>query len=211
MSKKYVKLTHKNYAYKRLSVEGELSAELESILPNDRNHLCGAFFCKRDELSRWINTYILTDTKDINFEPTIMRYIWDIEIPEGSKITDNDGKLSADTYVMYNKRFIWTDHDLCIELIHKNPELLKYAQCKFTQDEYIEIVRSNGLVLRHISKKYQSFDLCQAAIDENPEAKLYVKIKMKKGKNCKKNKSGSKPKGKQKENKRKNKRKTKGK
>jgi hypothetical protein len=183
---KYVKLTHKNYPYKRLLVEGELSDELEAVLPKDPDHLCGAYFCKRDGLSRWIKTYILKETKEIDYEPTVMRYIWDIEMSEDAKITDNNGKLSADTYTMCNKRFIWEDHDLCIELINDKPELLKYVQCKLSEKEYIDVVKLNGLALKYVSKKKQTIEICKTALEENPEVKEYIKIKMKKKKSNKK-------------------------
>ena len=161
MEEHFIKLTtqdciHNGYQYK----------EGLNILDGEFNNqkICGhggLYFCRKEYILTWIN-----------YGDKEMYYVWDVMLCDDSKIVDMYDKLKTDKFILRNKRYIWSDEEICKLAVQKNGKTLQYVVNQ-TEEICKLAVQQNGLVLEYV--KNQTEEICKLAVRQHGYALQYVK------------------------------------
>ena len=117
MSERYVKLTNESCIHNGFEFKEELNVDTLEFNPVKECVSGGLYFCRYEDFGKWIS-----------YKDKIMKYIWDVEIPEGEEVVDLGDKLKAHKIILLNKRSIWDDKELCLEAVKKNGCALRYVK-----------------------------------------------------------------------------------
>ena len=143
---KYVKLTNESCIHNGFEFKEGLNVDTLAFNPVKECLPGGLYFCRYKDFSKWI------DYK----ENDIMKYMWDVEIPEGEKVVDLGDKLKAHKIILSNKRSIWDDNELCLEAVKQYGRALEYVKEEFqTEDVCLEAVKQNGYALEYVKAEFK--------------------------------------------------------
>ena len=57
-----------------------------------------------------------------------MYYIWKVEVPDDAIVEVLQNKVVCDKFILKNKRHIWSDSDLCNEIVKIDGKALQYVK-----------------------------------------------------------------------------------
>lgn len=183
---KFVKLTttsciHNGYEFK----EG-LNIDKHPLKAIEMNTPGGFCFCKYEDYKTWLHYK----------SPDLMMYMWDVTVPDDATVfVMNFKSVKIDKFILSNKRTIWDNEELHMDLVEYDPNNLKYIENKTeklcmvaakqngvvirwienqTEKVCMEAVKQNGLALKWV--KNQTNDICNAALAQTKKASIHVKI-----------------------------------
>ena len=142
-SKQYVKLTRESCIHHSYQYKDGLNTDPEKFNPDKTCNDGGFYFYARDDFVKWLVYYGIHDP---------MYYMWDVAIPDNAHVVVMDKDvIKCNQFILSNKRSIWDNYDLCME-----------------------IVQTDGLMLYFIESKYQTDVLCKEAIRQDDRSIGFV-------------------------------------
>jgi hypothetical protein len=154
----FVKLTNKECCHRGLKFVEGLNIDIH---PFDESDACGhgIHFCTYENIGDWIL---------LMGEP--MMYIWDVT-PADEKIVYMGNKFRSHKVILSNKRFIWDNYDICMNIVKRNGLLLEMVENQ-TDDMCMEAVKNYGRALQFVKNKTR--DICIEAVMKDESALEFV-------------------------------------
>jgi hypothetical protein len=154
----YVKILNKNLLHKGFQYKEGLNV--------DKNPIDKRF----DVDSKGLH---FTDFANFHKFLTYGMLITDVEVSEGTEIyKDKTGtKYKAERIIISNIRQIkhlpeWNNLEFCLKAVEASPVALQYV-VNFTDENYISIVRKDGLLLQYIPCPNRTAEICLEAVRQN--------------------------------------------
>jgi hypothetical protein len=178
----FVKLTNETEIHNGFQFKTGLNVDIIEFNPTGQCKKGGIYFCEYDKMSMWIQ---YASTICVNYRI--------VKIPEDAKVYIEKDKYKADKMILYEKKDIRNDEEICkilftkgihpiYKIIDQKEEICKIAVAeygtalRYVHDQTDEIcklaVAQDGSALRYV--KVQTEEICKIAVAQNGYALIYV-------------------------------------
>ena len=182
---RFVKLTNESCCHNGFKFEWGLNVDTLEFNESEECGPGGLYFCKYEDVGKWIS---------YKGQPEI-KYMWDVTIPDYSKVIIMKNKIKASSIILSNKQAIWKNQDLYLEITKQNKHALQFLK-EQTEDICLAIVKQCGCALKHVENQtvkicfeavkqdgcalqfvhYQTEKMCLEAVKQNGKALEYVRV-----------------------------------
>lgn len=148
---RYVKLTNESCCHNGFQYAEGLNTDIHEFNTDKVCDKGGLYFCKYEDFGEWI---------DYNTNGP-MYWMWDVTIPENETIINMNNKLKVHSFALSNKKSIWDNKELCLEVVQQDGCSLMFVK-EQTEEICLEAVRQDGEALQHVKK--QTKEMCLEAV-----------------------------------------------
>jgi hypothetical protein len=155
----FIKLTNAKCEHRGLKLVEGINID---TIPFDKSAVCGGgiHFCTYENIGDWVL-----------LKNELMMYVWDVTLPEGEHIVDMGNKLKSHRVILSNKRYIWDNYDICMNIVKRNGLMLAMVDNQ-TYDICLYAVKQYGRALQFVKNKTR--DICIEAVMEDESALEFV-------------------------------------
>lgn len=141
-SNNYIKLTNECCSHNNFQYEEGLNTDTKEFDITGSCNETGLHFSDYNNLVKWLHYG----------NNNHMHYIWDVSIPDDALVIFTKEAVKCNKFILSNKRSIWDNNDMCMEIVKKEGLFLHYVTNQ-TEEICIEAIKQNSISIGFVENQ----------------------------------------------------------